>query len=169
MIPELVRPQYRTDFRNASTFVLHLHKTCFRSCPRNKPRAFAWAVRNDRNRAGRATGMGIECSRFARRLRLQTLRRRMCEGFQPGIEIGVPSSVRKGLRSGFCVCAMRFPACGSAWKMDSGSPENSGPRIRRRKTSRAASGRPTVAGTRMRRRGHGATSFAFCATRNCGV
>ena len=26
----------------------------------------------------------------------------------------------------FCVCAMRFPACGSAWKMDSGSPENSG-------------------------------------------
>src|SRR5271166_2351315 len=43
------------------------------SCPRNEPRAFAWAARNDRNRAGRATG--IECSRFARRLRLRTPRR----------------------------------------------------------------------------------------------
>jgi hypothetical protein len=27
----------------------------------------------------------------------------------------------------FCVCTMRFPACGSAWKMDSGSPETADP------------------------------------------
>ena len=27
------------------------------SCPRNEPRAFGWAARNDRNRAGRASGM----------------------------------------------------------------------------------------------------------------
>ena len=29
-------------------------------------------------------------------------------------------------RACFCVCTMRFSVCGSAWKMDSGSPENSG-------------------------------------------
>ncbi len=31
----------------------------------------------------------------------------------------------------FCVCTMRFPACGSAWKMDSGNPENNGSTTRR--------------------------------------
>jgi hypothetical protein len=31
----------------------------------------------------------------------------------------------------FCVCIMRFPACGSTWKMDSGSLENSGLRTPR--------------------------------------
>jgi hypothetical protein len=62
----------------------------------------------------------------------------MREGFQTGIKVGFPSSLRKDLRRSFCVCTMRFSASGSAWKMDSGSPENRGRRIKRRKTSRAA-------------------------------
>ena len=44
--------EHRTDFRNASTVVLLLHKLFPGSCPRNEPRAFAWTARNDRNRTG---------------------------------------------------------------------------------------------------------------------
>src|ERR1700675_4919996 len=41
-----------------------------------------------------------------------------------------PFQKHEGERACLRVCTMRFPACGSVWKMYSGSPENSGFRTR---------------------------------------
>src|SRR5271157_1651475 len=72
VIPELLNETSHRFPKRVNKLVAFA-QTFLESCPRNEPRAFAWAARNDRNRVGRATGM--ECSKFARRLRLRTLRR----------------------------------------------------------------------------------------------
>src|SRR5208283_1269992 len=70
---------------------------------------------------------------------------------------------------------MKFPACGSAWKIDLGSPEpphicRGNPRTWFQKFCQNGGGILVIAGKNdVRLRGHGANCFAFCVVRNCGV
>jgi hypothetical protein len=85
VIPELLQGTSH-GFPKRVNQCLCIRTNFFGSCPRNEPRAFAWAARNDRirlveprewNAPGSHDGFACEHSGG------------IGEGFQPGIEIGV--------------------------------------------------------------------------------
>ena len=84
MIPELLTGRSH-GFPKRANNVCAYAQIFLGSCPRNEPRAFAWAARNDRKRIEprewNAPGShdGFACEHFGGKR----------EGFQPGIEIGV--------------------------------------------------------------------------------